>query len=675
MTIENFLTDDAGEISVLFCDICDFDEVIKECQSTVVEIMDEVFRSFDSFCDQLGIQKIETVGKTYMAAGGLKFVENENSQTSLEKHFMLRTVQLAKNMLEFTKKYSYRAGKHLKAKIGIHYGGCIYGVLGYHKPQFSLIGSTINMTSRVCTTGNPETIILSKEAYTKVREIETAIRAGLKKKREGYAGLQFEKETVFMKGIGMSEVFVIGGKGGAKNANNGNARKNSVTFGDGFSPLDPRLMANQKTLVDSRKKSMKRISFLPSAVNANAENGGNKLMLPMFDENGSERFIIMNKNPSQASLNDGGTQEDQAKNLDSNKLSIPIPIEYDMRSPRVGVRSGDFGTRITPGGEPPRTRNTPKTKKHRDIERNALTIPPFVPTEADKSSPQKLSDTAATNQKPPIKNVYSINIKTTDAAPQDAISQEIHPGSKSSMDDPLDSARGLLSTARDTNGILDSKPPEEPSKPGNIKQDSNTVPRINSPNQKSKRSPSSFSIGGTRQPRASIRGGLFQARLSALEGDVEERELEEGEEGYVDDGEGSSDNEGEYDDIDFPLLARLNPQLQPPVSWSNKLEEEFRKKNINRNYNQVNLSLCLLILDSICAEFYFYFDTNISNSTATFRIIHYLAILAYIVVLLMKSNVESLYIFKTVIYLVIFLRTVADFASIYLERASLSSFE
>jgi class 3 adenylate cyclase len=145
---ENFMSDDAGEISVLFCDICDFDEVIKECQSTVVEIMDEVFRTFDGICKANGIQKIETVGKTYMAAGGLKFIEEKIKGDFGEKHFIIRTIEVAKKMLEFTQRYSYRAGKHLKAKIGIHYGSCIFGVLGYHKPQFSLIGDTINTTSR-----------------------------------------------------------------------------------------------------------------------------------------------------------------------------------------------------------------------------------------------------------------------------------------------------------------------------------------------------------------------------------------------------------------------------------------------------------------------------------------------------------------------------------------------
>ncbi len=189
------MTDDAGEIAVLFCDICEFDDVIKECQESVVEIMDEVFRTFDNMCKLHGVQKIEvpradqTVGKTYMAAGGLKFIENKpKNEELIRRHFTLRVVDLARDMIEFSKKYTYRAGKHLKAKIGIHYGSCIFGVLGYHKPQFSLIGDTINTTSRVCTTGNAGNIILSREAYEKLKEAESAIiRLSIERK------LPFEK--------------------------------------------------------------------------------------------------------------------------------------------------------------------------------------------------------------------------------------------------------------------------------------------------------------------------------------------------------------------------------------------------------------------------------------------------------------------------------------------------
>jgi guanylate cyclase len=48
--------------------------------------------------------------------------------------------------------YGKNKDKKLKIKIGIHTGKVIIGVIGFHKPQFSLIGDTVNTTSRHCST-------------------------------------------------------------------------------------------------------------------------------------------------------------------------------------------------------------------------------------------------------------------------------------------------------------------------------------------------------------------------------------------------------------------------------------------------------------------------------------------------------------------------------------------
>lgn len=121
---------------------------MKDCSENVIQIIDDVFRYFDYLCKQNGIQKIETVGKTYMACGGLKFIE-ENLDDELKKSSpSKRVLDLALGMMGYIDKFTYDAGKKLELKIGIHYGNCSYGVLGYHKPQFSLIGDTVNTTSR-----------------------------------------------------------------------------------------------------------------------------------------------------------------------------------------------------------------------------------------------------------------------------------------------------------------------------------------------------------------------------------------------------------------------------------------------------------------------------------------------------------------------------------------------
>ena len=62
------------------------------------------------------------------------------------------------------------SGQHFVLKIGVHYGSCNFGVLGYHKPQFSLIGDTVNTTSRHCTTGDDNTIVLSEAAWSQIKD-------------------------------------------------------------------------------------------------------------------------------------------------------------------------------------------------------------------------------------------------------------------------------------------------------------------------------------------------------------------------------------------------------------------------------------------------------------------------------------------------------------------------
>mmetsp|Transcript_34495 Transcript_34495/g.31182 ORF Transcript_34495/g.31182 Transcript_34495/m.31182 type:complete len:241 (-) Transcript_34495:1095-1817(-) len=72
-----YLAEDQGEVAILFCDICDFDDLMAEKGEGIVEILDKTWRQFDKFCTDHGLQKIETVGKTYMSCGGLKSCEHE----------------------------------------------------------------------------------------------------------------------------------------------------------------------------------------------------------------------------------------------------------------------------------------------------------------------------------------------------------------------------------------------------------------------------------------------------------------------------------------------------------------------------------------------------------------------------------------------------------------------
>ena len=95
--------------------------------------------------------KIETVGKVYMAAFGLKIKSGLKQPKSTNK--CMESLRLAIDFQQLVNETLYgrpEFKQKIQIKIGIHYGRVLAGVIGFHKPQFSLIGDTVNTTSRLC---------------------------------------------------------------------------------------------------------------------------------------------------------------------------------------------------------------------------------------------------------------------------------------------------------------------------------------------------------------------------------------------------------------------------------------------------------------------------------------------------------------------------------------------
>jgi phospholipid-translocating ATPase len=189
----NFLQEAQDDVGIIFCDICDFDKIIKSEGQRIVQILDEIFRNFDNLCLKHGIQKIETVGKTYMACAGLKLCEVNFPEQVLKTEKTRRMVSMALEMMKYIQSLTYGKGEVIKIKIGIHNGRVISGVIGDHKPQFSLIGDTVNTTSRVCSTGVDGSIIISEEAYENVKN----------------SNITFEQRVVQAKGKGDLITYVV----------------------------------------------------------------------------------------------------------------------------------------------------------------------------------------------------------------------------------------------------------------------------------------------------------------------------------------------------------------------------------------------------------------------------------------------------------------------------------
>jgi class 3 adenylate cyclase len=105
-----------------------------------------------------------------MGCGGLKDCEMVIPKALAAMNPIRRILNLALDMDDFVHRTTYGNGVQMKIRIGIHFGKVIAGVIGYHKPQFSLIGDTVNTTSRVCTSNNNGQIRISDDAFRKLSE-------------------------------------------------------------------------------------------------------------------------------------------------------------------------------------------------------------------------------------------------------------------------------------------------------------------------------------------------------------------------------------------------------------------------------------------------------------------------------------------------------------------------
>lgn len=162
-----YIAEDKDSVTVLFCEICDFDAICSAYgPQELTELLDDIFQQIDELCATFGVAKIETVGKVYLACSGLSDFEAELEPAIQTIPHAQRALELAFGILGAFKRTRLQTREALQLKIGIHTGPVIAGVVGHHKPQFSLMGDTVNTASRMSTTiDTPNTIQISDVTY------------------------------------------------------------------------------------------------------------------------------------------------------------------------------------------------------------------------------------------------------------------------------------------------------------------------------------------------------------------------------------------------------------------------------------------------------------------------------------------------------------------------------
>lgn len=159
-------------ISVLFADTVGFTPMSASMEpEEVVAQLNEVFTYFDSLAEAHGVEKIRTIGDSYMAAAGVPAPRIDHAEA---------LAAMALSMMV------YADSTPLSFRIGIHSGPVVAGVIGTRKFQYDIWGDTVNTASRMESHGEPGRIQISESTRQLIGDVfDTTLRGTIEIKGKG----------------------------------------------------------------------------------------------------------------------------------------------------------------------------------------------------------------------------------------------------------------------------------------------------------------------------------------------------------------------------------------------------------------------------------------------------------------------------------------------------------
>ncbi len=187
-TSGTIVADTFEEVTVLFADIVGFTEFASVVSANeLVNMLNEIFSEFDRLVDHYGLEKIKTIGDSYMAVGGLPLPRPDHAEA---------IASMALEMQSSIRKFIRHDGKPFELRIGIHTGQAVAGVIGKKKFIYDLWGDTVNIASRMESHGIASCIQVTDVTYQILKDKYTFA----------------PKRTIKIKGKGEMVTYLLTGK-------------------------------------------------------------------------------------------------------------------------------------------------------------------------------------------------------------------------------------------------------------------------------------------------------------------------------------------------------------------------------------------------------------------------------------------------------------------------------
>jgi len=156
------IADQYDEASVLFADMVGFTPLSAKLPPVeMVELLNEIFSYFDSLLDKYNVEKIRTIGDSYMVASGVPRGRSDHAQA---------LTHMALDMRDYISTHTFRNGHRVSFRIGINSGSMIAGVIGRRKFVYDVWGDAVNTASRMESHGVGGAIQVTQATYKLIKD-------------------------------------------------------------------------------------------------------------------------------------------------------------------------------------------------------------------------------------------------------------------------------------------------------------------------------------------------------------------------------------------------------------------------------------------------------------------------------------------------------------------------
>ena len=185
---EHTIAERYAAVTVLFADLMNFSTLANNTDpESLVALLNDLFSRFDHLAARHGLEKIKTIGDSYLAVGGLPVAQPHHTEA---------VADMAIGMLGAMEDLNRDRGTSYSLRIGMNSGPVVAGVIGHKKFTYDLWGAAVNLASRMQTSGVANRVHLPAATYELIRH--------------KYHGT--ERGTVFCKGWGDVTTYLLDGK-------------------------------------------------------------------------------------------------------------------------------------------------------------------------------------------------------------------------------------------------------------------------------------------------------------------------------------------------------------------------------------------------------------------------------------------------------------------------------